>query len=229
MLNACVPLRRAPRLAWVALGLVVLLGAVARDANAAAVGAMSTSLGLAAALVAVLALQNGSPAMAAGTLAAVVVVMLLLATAGRAGWMRLRRAPLRRLAAGPVVRTNRPQRADARLRAMAREQFLRLQSAWDRADIEGLRELTTPAMLEELIVHLAERGAGPNRTEVLALEVHVLSHEWVGGLELAGVEFSGLVRESPDRGTAPFREVWMLARPAADGGGWRLARQQALL
>lgn len=229
MLNVVLSSHRLPRPGWVAFGLLLLLCALARDANAAAVSAMSTSVGLAAALLSLLALQDGSPAMAALTLAAVVLVMLAMAAAGRVGVSGPRAAWSARRAKGPVVRASAQGRFDARLLEMAREQFLRLQSAWDRADIESLRELTTPAMLDELVAQLPARGPGPNRTEVLSLEVYLLSHEQVGGLELAGVEFSGMVRESPERGTAPFREVWMLARAAADGGGWRLARQQALL
>ena len=83
-------------------------------------------------------------------------------------------------------------------------------------------------MFEELAAELPARGPEPNRTEVLALEAHLIAFEAVGPLELASIEFSGVVRESARRGPAPFREVWMLARRPG-GEDWRLARQQALM
>ena len=118
--------------------------------------------------------------------------------------------------------------AERQLLGAAREQFLDLQSAWDRGDLDALRRLTTEAMFDELIAQLPQRGSDPNRTDVLSLEAHLISHEAVGPMELASIEFSGMVRESAERGAMPFREVWMLARQQPESG-WRLARQQALL
>ena len=46
---------------------------------------------------------------------------------------------------------------------------------------------------------------------------------------LASVEFSGLIRESAEKGAVPFRELWMLAAAKDGAPSWRLARQQALL
>jgi hypothetical protein len=214
---------RAPCLAAL---LLLALALAPRDAAAATVTGLSTSLGLAAALLALLSLQAGS-----STPAVAGIGLLILAALAHAVWTRRVRAPLRRfLPVGPVVSTRVEAAADPRLLAMAREQFLRLQAAWDSAEVDVLRELTTPRMLDELLAQLPERGPGPNRTDVLSLDVHLLSHETLGALELASVEFSGVVCESTERGPMPFREVWMLARsPCGDGGRWRLARQQALL
>ncbi|MBX3604265.1 MAG: Tim44 domain-containing protein [Piscinibacter sp.] len=114
------------------------------------------------------------------------------------------------------------------LLAMARDRFVALQAAWDQADVEALRALTTDGMLDELLAQLPERGDGPNRTDVLALEARLLAHDRLGAIELASFEFSGVVRESPERCATPFREIWMLARDAGEQD-WRLARQQALL
>ena len=84
-------------------------------------------------------------------------------------------------------------------------------------------------MFDELIAQLPERGPAPNRTDVLALEAHLISHEAVGPLELASIEFSGMVRESAEHGAVPFREVWMLARQQPEQRLAPGARQQALL
>lgn len=205
-------MRLAPaRAAW-PLGLALLAVCLwPRDANAAALTALSTSLGLGAALLTMSTTRAG-----ASSLALAAVALLLLATFGRISWRRM------------LPRQAAPLPAEQALLAMARDRFVALQSAWDRGDVDALRALTTHGMLDELLAQLPQRGPGPNRTDVLSLEARLLAHDRLGALELASIEFSGIVREAPDRGAAPFREIWMLAR---DGGeqDWRLARQQALL
>jgi hypothetical protein len=206
--------------------LLVALSLAPRDAAAATVSGLSTSLGVAAALLALLSLRATASAPAVACIG-----LLILAALAHALWTRRLLAPLRRFVpAGPGVSPHAAGPADPHLLAMAREQFMRLQAAWDSAEIEMLRELTTPRMLDELLAQLPERGSGPNRTDVLSLDVQLLAHETLGAIELASIEFSGLVCESAERGPMPFREVWMLARsPREDGERWRLARQQALL
>lgn len=199
------------------LGTLALLPATA---SATALSGVSTSLGLAGSLLALLASQRGSPAHAATLLG-----LAALALLAGVGALRLRATgavgrPL--LGRGAAMRSG-----DRALLSGAREHFLHLQSAWDAADLEALRRLTTEDMFEELAAELPGRGQGPNRTEVLALEAHLIAVERLGPLELASIEFSGVVRETGRRGPAPFREVWMLAR-RQPGDAWRLARQQAL-
>jgi Tim44-like domain len=202
---------------------VLLLGS--RDASAAGAASFSTSLGLIAALLGVLALQAGSVKLVAGSLLAVLVVVVALLSAvqmlrrRRRGWQ----------VALPASSLSTPARDEAALVSMARERFIELQRAWDAADIDALRELTTPEMLHELVAHLDERGLAPNRTDVLELDARLVSLDHIGPLELASLEFSGIVRESAERGAVPFREVWMLARSREHDDRWRLARQQALL
>jgi predicted lipid-binding transport protein (Tim44 family) len=110
----------------------------------------------------------------------------------------------------------------------ARTRFIGLQAAWDRGDVHALRSLTTPPMLDELLVLLAARGQAPNRTEVLTLDAELLGVDEIGASYLAGVEFSGLIRECASQGAVPFRELWLLAASKDDADSWRLARQQAL-
>lgn len=214
-----------------ALLAAALLGLLPTQASAAAMAGLSTSVGLAGSLLALLALQGGSPESAATALGAGVVLLMLgvLAWTTRANWApHLAPLPgLRRDSRPMLARAART--ADERaLLGSARHQFLRLQAAWDAGDLDTLRSLTTEAMFAELAAELPMCGAAPNRTDVLSLEAHLISVEVVGPLELASIEFSGVVRESEVLGAMPFREVWMLAREPAEGG-WRLARQQALL
>jgi hypothetical protein len=186
------------------------------QAQAAGIAGVSGTIGLVSALLVLLAIQSSAGAWPPlETLGAAIVLLTALALAAQV-WRRGRTAP-----ALPVHH--------AGLVALARTQFLELQAAWDRGDIAALGALTTAEMLEELLGELPARGPGPNRTDVLSLEARVIAVEDLGPLELASIEFSGMVCESPERGPAPFREVWMLARPRDEAGTWRLARQQALL
>ena len=106
---------------------------------------------------------------------------------------------------------------------------MRLQAAWDAGDIATLQSLTTPGMLEELLHVLTARGGAGCRTDVITLHAELLGLEELGAAYLASVEFSGLIRESAERGAVPFRELWMLACMKDGAPSWRLARQQSLL
>ena len=106
--------------------------------------------------------------------------------------------------------------------------FLGLQAAWDAGDVQALGHLTTPEMLQELLAVLTTRATGASRTDVVTLHAELLDIEELGAAWLASIEFSGLIRESAERGAVPFRELWMLAGTKDGAPSWRLARQQAL-
>lgn len=211
--------------------LALLLGLWPGLASAAALAGLSTSVGLAGSLLALLALQGGSPEGTAAALGSAVFMLMLavLAWTTRANWAP-RLVPLfgaRRSGRPMLARPARGAEEHALL-GSARHQFLSLQAAWDAGDLDALRRLTTESMFAELAAALPTRGPAPNRTDVLSLEAHLISHEAIGPIELASIEFSGVVRECDALGAVPFREVWMLAREPSECN-WRLARQQALL
>lgn len=103
-----------------------------------------------------------------------------------------------------------------------------MQAAWDRADLPALGVLASEALLDELRDQLAERGPGPNTTEVLALKARLLVLEEMSEAYVASVEFSGLIREQLNDHAAPFKELWLLANVKAADRGWQLARVQSL-
>ena len=111
---------------------------------------------------------------------------------------------------------------------VARQSFVGLQAAWDAGDLDALARLTTAPLLQDLREQLQARGADPNRTDVLTLQAELLAFEELREAWFASVEFSGLIRERSEAGAAPFRELWLLAKPKLGGGAWRLARVQAL-
>ncbi len=110
----------------------------------------------------------------------------------------------------------------------AKSYFIRLQAAWDRADINDIREFTTPEMFAELKLQLQERGPTPNVTDVVSLEGEFYGVETVGDEYIASIKFTGLIRESEKAATEPFTEAWNLAKPVDGNGGWVLAGIQQL-
>ena len=110
----------------------------------------------------------------------------------------------------------------------AKTYFIRLQAAWDKADVNDLREFTSPEMFAEMKLQLQERGPSANHTDVVSLDAELLGIETVGNDHLASVKFSGLIREAEGAPAEQFVEVWNLSKPQAGAGGWVLAGIQQL-
>ena len=114
----------------------------------------------------------------------------------------------------------------------AKRNFTTLQSAWDRGDMSTLRSMMTDEMLGEIRSQLAERDrqaqASPQNTDVALLEAQLLGIEELPTEYMASVEFSGMIREEPSAGPAPFREVWNMVKPKDGSAGWLVAGVQAL-
>ena len=113
----------------------------------------------------------------------------------------------------------------------AKANFVSLQAAWDKSDINALRVMMTDDMLKKIQAQLAEREGGAGRpvnlTDVVMIEAQLLGIEDTGTDYLASVEFSGMIREDSSAGPNPFREVWNMTKPKS-GGGWLVAGVQAL-
>ncbi|MGJ7489256.1 Tim44 domain-containing protein [Variovorax sp. ZT4R33] len=114
----------------------------------------------------------------------------------------------------------------------AKRNFVTLQDAWDRSDLDALRLMMTDAMLGEIRSQLAERethtGGQPNKTDVVMLDAQLLGIEELPDAYMASVEFSGMIREDASAGPRPFREVWNMTKPVSGAGGWLVAGVQAL-
>lgn len=101
--------------------------------------------------------------------------------------------------------------------------FIRMQAAWDKADIDDIGEFTTPEMFAELRLQILERGASPNHTDVVTIEAEMLSVESVGSDYHASVKFVGMIKEAENATAEPFTEVWNLTRPILGHSNWLLA------
>lgn len=234
------PLRLAGR--WRAplslgVGVPFLLGstpAAAADAGGFVVGGVTTVFGVLAALWTLLVPRRpGDFAGAAAVLAVGTMAFAWLAWRSRGSGRARSFAAGAKPSSGAVITPVAPPRLPPALDgsevlAAARTRFLGLQAAWDAGDVQALGHFTTPHMLQELLPVLTSR-AGTSRTEVVTLHAELLDVEELGAAWLASVEFSGLIRESAERGAVPFRELWMLAAAKDGAPSWRLARQQALL
>ena len=116
--------------------------------------------------------------------------------------------------------------------AACKRNFVSLQGAWDHSDLSALRAFMTDEMLSEIKTQLADRdthtGTPVNVTEVVMLDARLLGIEETTVDYLASVEFSGMIRENPSTGPAPFREVWNMSKPKDGSAGWLVAGVQAL-
>ncbi len=108
----------------------------------------------------------------------------------------------------------------------AKTNFIRMQAAWDRADVNDILEFTTPEMFGELKMQLTERGAAANQTDVVSIEAEMLGVESNGHEHIASVRFHGMIREAKDAVAEPFSEIWVLTKPVSGNQGWLLAGVQ---
>ena len=105
----------------------------------------------------------------------------------------------------------------------AKLNFVRLQEANDRGNIEALRELTTEEMFAALKPDVLNRGGGGQRTDVLWLSASLLEVVTEGPLHWASVHFFGSLRESPSAEPVEFEEIWNMQKPVDGKSGWLLA------
>jgi predicted lipid-binding transport protein (Tim44 family) len=104
----------------------------------------------------------------------------------------------------------------------AKQQFHRLQAAYDRGDRDFLADMTTPEMHAEIARDLAMHGSS-QPTDVVALDADILEVVREGDRYVATVRFHGLMREDGARDAQPFEEAWNLVKPVDGSSGWLLA------
>ena len=104
----------------------------------------------------------------------------------------------------------------------AKQQFRRLQTAYDAGDRAALADVMTPEMLAEVTKDLDSRGP-QFATEVVSLANEIVDVSTEGDRHWASVRFSGLVREDGANAPKPFDERWNLVKPVDGSSGGLLA------
>ncbi|MDO9314861.1 MAG: TIM44-like domain-containing protein [Burkholderiaceae bacterium] len=100
--------------------------------------------------------------------------------------------------------------------------FIRMQAANDSADLNDLRQFTTPEMYAAVKLDLQERGSSTQHTDVVRVDADVLDFSDETERQVVSVRFHGLIKEEASGPTQPFDEVWHLVKPN-DGSQWAIA------
>jgi len=109
----------------------------------------------------------------------------------------------------------------------AKKQFKMLQAANDAAQLEILREYSSPEMFEIFEAEIKNRTE-TSITEVLNLHAELLGIETVDGQYLASVRFTGQVKSGRDQPVETVDESWNLSKPLNGSEGWILAGIQQM-
>jgi predicted lipid-binding transport protein (Tim44 family) len=104
--------------------------------------------------------------------------------------------------------------------------FIRMQAANDRADLNDLRNFTTPEMFASIKLDLQERGTNTQITDVVKVDAEMLDLTSDAQQQLVSVRFHGLIREEAGSSATAFDEVWHLTQPLQTTPGthqWAIA------
>lgn len=127
------------------------------------------------------------------------------------------------IGAGDTPTANIPADFDAAgFVRQAKLNYIRLQAANDRGDMDDIRNFTTPEMFAEIQMQYQERGRGTQETDVQQLDATVLDVSEEAGRYVVSVRFFGRIREEAGGVVEPLDEVWHLTKPMS-GGGWLIA------
>jgi predicted lipid-binding transport protein (Tim44 family) len=105
----------------------------------------------------------------------------------------------------------------------AKLNFIRLQAANDRGDMDDIKSFTSPELFAEIQMQFEERGRAKQITDVAQLDAAVLEVVTEGEQHIVSVHFSGLISEETGAAPAPFGEIWHLTKPVDDSRGWQIA------
>jgi predicted lipid-binding transport protein (Tim44 family) len=106
---------------------------------------------------------------------------------------------------------------------LAKMLFIRMQAANDSADLNDLRNFTTPELFASLRLDLQDRGDTKQTTDVPRVDAHLIDFAEEAGQQIVSVRYTGLIREESGAEPAPFDEVWHLVKPVDDSRSWAIA------
>ena len=104
----------------------------------------------------------------------------------------------------------------------AKLNYIRLQAANDRGDMDDIKNFTSPEMFAEIQMQYQERGRSQQETDVQQLDATVLDVSEEADRYVVSVRFFGSIREEAGAAAEAFDEVWHLTK-SVSGGGWVIA------
>lgn len=104
----------------------------------------------------------------------------------------------------------------------AKLNFVRLQAANDRGDMDDIKQFTTPEVFAEIQMQYQERGKAAQQTDVLDLHAELLDVAEEPTNYIASVRFHGQLSEDAKSAPVAFDELWHLSK-LRHGGGWMVA------
>jgi len=105
----------------------------------------------------------------------------------------------------------------------AKLNYIRLQAANDRGDMDDIRNFTSPEVFAEIQMQFVERASAKQETDVQQLEASLLDVSEENGRHVASVRFHGRIREEAGGPVEALDEVWHLSKPVDGSGGWVVA------
>lgn len=105
----------------------------------------------------------------------------------------------------------------------AKLNFIRLQAANDRGDMEDIRQFCSPEMAAEIQMQFQERNQQTQVTDVMHLNAELLDVSTEVNQAMASVRFSGQLREEVNAAPESFSEVWHLTKAIDGSRGWTIA------
>ena len=105
--------------------------------------------------------------------------------------------------------------------ANAKSQFIALQAANDKGDLDAVRDFATDAFYNEIAKDVV--AGNKDATVVDSLHAELLGIETDRGQYWASVQFTGKMREDGMMMASDFRETWNLTKPVDGSKGWLLA------
>ncbi len=99
----------------------------------------------------------------------------------------------------------------------AKTLYIRMQSSWDKRDLNDIAQFTTPKVFEE-IQRQAQQDPNPSQTIILSLNAEVRGSQKQDNKEYISVYFTSLLREDQQNAMANnVTEIWHFMRENAQG------------
>ena len=105
----------------------------------------------------------------------------------------------------------------------AKVNFIRLQASNDSANLDDIRQFTTPEMFAELKVDISERSLATQKSDVVSIKAEVIEVDEDAVRYWVGVRFTGVIRDEIDNQEEAFDEVWHMTKSRQGNSGWLLS------